>query len=74
MIGLDHPAAWEMRGACLDIWPATVIKSLGALVGDARGYELLARALATYPDNISLLKQAATIAIGGHLHPNVLAA
>ena len=27
-----------------------------------------------HPDSISLLKQAATVATGGHLHPNVLAA
>jgi dTMP kinase len=74
IIGLDHPIAWEMRTACLDIWPSTAIKSLGSLVGDPRGCELLSRALARHPDNISLLKQAATVATGGHLHPNVLAA
>jgi dTMP kinase len=74
MIGLDHPIAWEIRAACLDVWPATAIKSLGPLVGDPRGCDLLLRALARHPDNISLLKQAATVATGGHLHPNVLAA
>jgi dTMP kinase len=74
MIGLDHPIAWEMRAACLDVWPATAIKSLGPLVGDPRGCDLLSRALARHPDNISLLKQAATVATGGQLHPNVLAA
>jgi dTMP kinase len=74
MIGLDHPIAWEIRAACLDVWPANVIKSLGPLVGHPRGCDLLLRALARHPDNISLLKQAATVATGGHLHPNVLAA
>ncbi len=74
IVGLDHPIAWEIRATCLDIWPSTAIKSLGALVGDPRGCELLARALARHPGNISLLKQAATVATGGHLHPNVLAA
>jgi dTMP kinase len=74
MIGLDHPIAWEMRAACLDLWPSTAIKSLGSLVGDPRGCDLLSRALAHHPENISLLKQAATVATGGHLHPNVMAA
>ncbi len=74
MVGLDHPVAWEVRASCLDIWPSTAIKSLGSLVGDPRGCDLLSRALARHPDNISLLKQAATVATGGHLHPNVLAA
>jgi dTMP kinase len=74
IVGLDHPIAWEMRAACLDLWPSTAIKSLGSLVGEPRGCQLLSRALARHPDSISLLKQAATVATGGHLHPNVLAA
>jgi len=74
MIGLDHPIAWEMRASCLDTWPSTAIKSLGPLIGDPRGCELLSRALARHPDNISLLKQAATVATGGPLLSNVLAA
>jgi dTMP kinase len=74
MIGLDHPIAWEIRESCMDLWPSTVVKSLGVLVSGARGYEMLLRALASYPDNISLLKQAAAIASGGHLTSHVIAA
>ena len=40
MIGLDHAAAWEIREACLELWPPTVVKSLGVLVSGARGHEL----------------------------------
>jgi dTMP kinase len=74
MIGVDHPVGWEIREACLDLWPAQVVKSLGVLVSGARGYEMLMRELSAYPDNISLLKQGAAIASGGHLTPRVLAA
>jgi dTMP kinase len=74
MIGLDHPIAWRLRESCLDLWPATVVKSLGVLVSGSRGLELLVRALADHADSISLLKQAAAIASGGDLNPHVMAA
>jgi dTMP kinase len=74
LIGLDHPTAWELRDACLELWPACVIKSLGVLVSGARGKEMLHRALALFPRNISLLKQAASVATGCNLNPTVMAA
>jgi dTMP kinase len=74
MIGLDHPTAWEIREACLEIWPPSVIKSLGVLVSGARGQELLERALDGFSDQISLLKQAAIIATGANLTRSVMAA
>jgi len=74
MIGLDHEAAWEIRETCLEIWPPSVIKSLGVLVNGARGRELLDRALARFADQISLLKQAAIIATGANLTLSVMAA
>jgi dTMP kinase len=74
LIGLDHPTAWELRDACLELWPACVIKSLGVLVSGARGKELLHRALSLFPRNISLLKQAAGVATGCNLNPTVMAA
>ena len=49
MLGSDHPIAWQIREACLDTWPAAVIKSLGVLVNGARGTELLRQALAAFP-------------------------
>ncbi|MES1209480.1 MAG: dTMP kinase, partial [Pseudomonadota bacterium] len=74
MAGLDHPTAWDLRETCVDIWPANTIKSLGVLVSGHRGHELLLRALAAHPDQISLLKQAANIATGASLTPSVMAA
>jgi dTMP kinase len=74
LIGLDHATAWDLRDACLELWPACVIKSLGVLVSGARGKDLLHRALALFPDNISLLKQAAGVATGSNLNPTVMAA
>ena len=67
-------AGSTVKASGLEVWPATVVKSLGVLVSGARGSDLMTRALAKYPDNISLLKQAASIATGGHLHPSVMAA
>jgi len=74
LIGLDHPTAWELRESYLEQWPACAIKSLGVLVNGQRGKALLRRALELFPDNISLLKQAAGIATGGNLNPTVMAA
>jgi dTMP kinase len=74
VVGLDHPTAWELREAYLEAWPACAIKSLGVLVNGARGKELLVRALALFPGNISLLKQAAGVATGSNLNPTVMAA
>jgi dTMP kinase len=74
MIGLDHQVAWEIRERCLEIWPPTVVKSLGVLVSGARGHDLLARALGRFADQISLLKQAAIIATGANLTLSVMAA
>ncbi|HEX3901256.1 MAG TPA: dTMP kinase [Polyangia bacterium] len=74
MIGLDQEAAWEIREACLEIWPPSVVKSLGVLVSGARGHDLVERALAGFADQISLLKQAAIIATGANLMRSVMAA
>ena len=74
MIGLDTEIGWEIRAACLMIWPASVVKSLGVLVNGARGTELLRAALSAFPRNITLLKHATAIALGAHLASTVLAA
>ena len=74
LFGLDHPTAWELRDTCVELWPACVAKSLGVLVNGARGKELLHRALTLFPDNISLLKQASSVATGTNLHSTVMAA
>jgi dTMP kinase len=74
MVGLDHPTAWEIRESCLELWPPSVVKSLGVLVSGARGHALAERALAQFPDQISLLKQAAIITTGANLMRSVMAA
>jgi len=74
MIGLDHPTAWDIRETCLEVWPPSVVKSLGVLVSGARGHALVEQALAQFPGQISLLKQAAIIATGANLVKSVMAA
>jgi dTMP kinase len=74
MIGLDHPTAWEIRETCFELWPPTVVKSLGVLVSGARGHALVERALAQFPGQISLLKQVAIITTGASLLRSVMAA
>ena len=69
LYGLDADTAWRLREACVDLWPSTVIKSLGALSGTARGQALVARQLQRHPGNLSLLKHAAAIAVGANLQP-----
>jgi dTMP kinase len=63
---LDDPEAWDMREAHADIWPSTVVKTLGPLSETPRGTELIARQLRAYPSNVSLLKHAAAVALGTH--------
>jgi dTMP kinase len=64
--GLDVPPAWELRTGSLDIWPSTVVKTLGPLADVARGQELILRQLDRYPENVSLLKHVSSIALGLH--------
>jgi dTMP kinase len=75
MLGSDHPIAWEIREACLDLWVSSTVKSLGGLVDEPRGQALLARALERHADNLSLLKQASAAVLGRRQQrPQVLAA
>ncbi|MES1184351.1 MAG: dTMP kinase [Myxococcales bacterium] len=64
--GVDVAPAWELRTGNLDIWPSTVVKTLGSLADTARGKELIQRQLRAYPDNVSLLKHVSSIALGLH--------
>ncbi len=64
--GLDDPEAWELRESYADVWPSTVIKTLGPLADSERGHALLTRQLLHHSGNISLLKHAAAIALGVH--------
>jgi dTMP kinase len=63
---MDSEQAWKMREEYQDVWPSTVAKSLGPLADGARGKALLLRQLEKYPQNLSLLKHAASVALGLH--------
>jgi dTMP kinase len=67
--GMDQEAAWELREGLRDVWPSTVVKSLGMHADGARGRALLDRQLEKHPQNLSLLKHAAAIALGLHRRP-----
>jgi dTMP kinase len=66
---MDTEQAWKMREEYQDVWPSTVAKSLGPLADGARGKALLLRQLEKYPRNLSLLKHAASVALGLHRKP-----
>lgn len=68
--GLGDEEAWKLREGVQDLWPSTVVKALGALADEPRGKELITRQLAAYPHDLSLLKHAATVALGAHRRPN----
>jgi dTMP kinase len=68
---LDGEMAWRLREQFADLWPSTVVKTLGRLASTAAGEALVARLLRSHPDNVSLLKHAAAIALGAHLDPDV---
>jgi len=74
--GLDGERAWALREGALDRWPSTVVKSLGPLASTPRGWALVERQLARYPENLSLLKHATHHALmyGQHRAPEALAA
>lgn len=63
MIGLDGPEAWRLREQVLQLWPSTVVKSLGALAHSPRGRELVLDRLRAVQGELSLLKHAAAIAL-----------
>lgn len=63
---LADDEAWALREAFLDVWPSTVVKTLGVLADGERGRAMVERQLAAHPNNVSLLKHAAAIALGAH--------
>lgn len=64
--GVDAAEAWALREQARDVWPSTVVKTLGGLADGDRGQELVARQLRRYPDSVSLLKHVSVIALGLH--------
>jgi dTMP kinase len=69
--GLDAPEAWRLREDYADVWPSTVVKSLGLLADTERGQQLLTRQLLRHGENVSLLKHAAAIALSAHHQPDL---
>lgn len=67
--GVETGQAWSLRDAGSDIWPSTVVKTLAGLADGERGRGLVERQLRTYPENVSLLKHVANIALGLHRQP-----
>lgn len=63
---LDDPAAWQLREQYADVWPSTVLKSLGPLCTTPAGMQLTMRQLDRHADDVSLLKHASAIALGVH--------
>lgn len=65
--GLDDADAWELREAYADLWPSTIVKTLCPLADTERGRTLLTRQLTLHGGNVSLLKHAASIALGNQV-------
>jgi dTMP kinase len=63
---LDGAEAWQLREQCADIWPSTVVKTLGPLADSERGQALIRRQLQRYPGNVSLLKHVSAMFLGLH--------
>ncbi|MDC0712497.1 dTMP kinase [Stigmatella sp. ncwal1] len=60
--GLEGVAAWGLRAALADTWPAAAVKSLGPLETTARGIAFIERLLAQHPEDFALLRHAARCA------------
>ncbi len=60
IFGLDGPRAWQLRARTIDTWPATVLKSLGALPASEQASTLVARALEQHPTNVAVWRHAVT--------------
>ncbi|HEU5075115.1 MAG TPA: dTMP kinase [Polyangiaceae bacterium] len=61
--GVDSPEAWALREVSYDIWPSSVVKTLGPLAAAERGRAVIERQLAAYPEDISLLRHVARVAL-----------
>jgi dTMP kinase len=66
LAGADEPEAWALRERCADLWPSTVVKSLGPLHQGPRGRELLERQLSLYGHELGVLRNASILALNLH--------
>jgi dTMP kinase len=72
IVGVTAHEAWELRDEYCDLWPSTVVKSLGALASTSRGEALAERKLAVHGSNASVLRHAAALALGVHREPSAV--
>ncbi|HYQ18712.1 MAG TPA: hypothetical protein VEQ58_23215, partial [Polyangiaceae bacterium] len=61
--GADEARAWTLRERCADLWPSTVVKSIGALRDTARGAALLERQLSLFAHELGVLRNASLLAL-----------
>ncbi len=61
--GADEPEAWALRESCANLWPSTVVKSVGVLRDSARGRALLERQLSLYGHELGVLRNASLLAL-----------
>jgi dTMP kinase len=64
--GVDNLEAWTLREASYDVWPSSVVKTLGPLADADRGRAVVERQLAAYPEDVSVLRHVARIVLGLH--------
>jgi dTMP kinase len=50
--GLDDPDSWQLRERCVELWPSTVIWSLGELLDHPRTPDLLERCREAAPEDL----------------------
>jgi dTMP kinase len=56
IVGMEQEEAWKLREDCAELWPSTVVKGLGWLLGQERTHAFVLRQVERHPDNLSLLK------------------
>lgn len=67
--GADDAEAWWLRARYGDLWPSTVLKSLGPLVDGERGAALVDRQLGAHGDRLAVLRHASAFFLGLHRAP-----
>ena len=69
IVGLDEPEAWSLRNAYADVWPSTVLKSLGGLAAKERALKLVEQLLALHGRDLGVLRHASAFALERQRQP-----
>jgi dTMP kinase len=67
--GSEDAEAWSLRTHYADLWPSTVLSSLGMLADTERGTALVERQLAAHADQLGVLRHASAFFLGIHRAP-----